>query len=229
MRIPGEKPTNQHRDNCVNDAGLEYLKWFYETNVWKTLYYRGVRTLKLPLDMWNYQEIIFENDLHWVVETGTRYGGSAMFFADVLAAAEREGGVVSIDLSHEALNPAVIGHPRIRLLLGDSGSDSVVQQTMALIPAQRQGGLLLILDSDHAAPHVLRELKAWVPLMRLGDYLIVEDTIVNGHPVRPEFGPGPFEAITEYLAQSPNRLQADRAREEKFGCTFATRGYFKVA
>jgi cephalosporin hydroxylase len=132
-------------------------------------------------------------------------------------------------LSHEALDPAVIGHSRIRLLLGDSGSDSVAQQTMALIPAHRQGGLLLILDSDHAAPHVLRELEAWVPLMRPGDYLVVEDTIINGHPVRPEFGPGPFEAITEYLAQNPNRLQADRAREEKFGCTFATRGYFKVA
>ena len=212
----------------MNAAGLDYLTWFYETNVWKRLYYRGVRTLKLPLDMWNYQEIIFENDLHWVVETGTRHGGSALFFADVLAAAKREGNVVSIDVSHAALSPTIIGHPRIQLLLGDSGSDSIVQQTMALIPAHRQGGLLLILDSDHAASHVLRELRAWVPVLRSGDYLIVEDTIVNGHPVRPEYGPGPLEAITEYLAQCPDRLQPDSARDEKFGCSFATRGYFKL-
>ncbi len=212
----------------MNAAGLDYLTWFYETNVWKRLYYRGVRTLKLPLDMWNYQEIIFENDLHWVVETGTQDGGSALFFADVLAAANREGSVVSIDVLHEALSPTVLAHPRIQLLLGDSGSDSIVQQTMALIPAHRQGGLLLILDSDHEASHVLRELRAWVPLLRSGDYLIVEDTIVNGHPVRPEYGPGPLEAITEYLAQCPDRLQPDFARDEKFGCSFAARGYFKL-
>lgn len=212
----------------MKGAGLAYLEWFYATNVWKNLNYRGVRTLKLPLDMWNYQEIIFENNLHWVVETGTRHGGSALFFADLLAAGGREGGVISIDVTHEALHPLVTAHPRIRFLLGDSAADSILQQAMELIPARRQGGLLLMLDSDHAAAHVLRELTAWVPLLRRGDYLIVEDTIVNGHPVRPEFGPGPFEAVADYLAQNPHRLQADDAREAKFGCTFAHRGYFKV-
>ena len=212
----------------MKGAGLAYLEWFYATNVWKNLNYRGVRTLKLPLDMWNYQEIIFENNLHWVVETGTRHGGSALFFADLLAAGGREGGVISIDVTHEALNPMVTAHPRIRFLLGDSAADSILRQVMELIPARRQGGLLLMLDSDHAAAHVLRELTAWVPLLRRGDYLIVEDTIVNGHPVRPEFGPGPFEALADYLAQNPHRLQADDAREAKFGCTFAHRGYFKI-
>ena len=212
----------------MTGAGLAYLEWFYGTNVWKDLHYRGVRTLKLPLDMWNYQEIIFENNLHWVIETGTRHGGSALFFADLLAAGGREGGVVSIDVTHDALDPAVTTHPRIRLLLGDSAANSILKQAMELVPAQRQGGLLLMLDSDHAAPHVRRELTAWVPLLRRGDYLVVEDTIVNGHPVRPEFGPGPMEAIVAYLAANPGRLLADEARERKFGCTFAHRGYFRV-
>ncbi len=212
----------------MNEAGLDYLQWYYDTNVWKGLHYRGVRTLKLPLDMWNYQEIIFENNLHWVVETGTRHGGSALFFADLLAAGGREGGVVSIDVTHEGLDPAATRHPRIRLVLGDSASDAVLRQVVTLIPPQRQGGLLLILDSDHAASHVLRELKAWVPQLRRGDYLIVEDTVVNGHPVRPHFGPGPLEAIETYLEQSTDRLVHDSAREEKFGCTFAYRGYYKI-
>jgi cephalosporin hydroxylase len=212
----------------VNPAGRQYLEWYYGTNVWKHLHYRGVRTLKLPLDMWNYQEIIYANNLHWVVETGTRHGGSALFFADLLAAGGREGVVVSIDVTHDALDPAALGHPRIRYLLGDSTAEPVVKQAMECVPARRQGGMLLILDSDHAAPHVFRELTAWVPLLRPGDYLVVEDTIVNGHPVRPEFGPGPMEAIVAYLAENPGRLLADEAREAKFGCTFAARGYYKV-
>ncbi|MSP52255.1 MAG: hypothetical protein EXQ91_07690 [Alphaproteobacteria bacterium] len=61
----------------------------------------------------------------------------------------------------------------------------------------------MILDSDHAGPHVLRELTAGVPLLMPGDYLVVEDTIVNGHPVRPQFGPGSMEEIMAYLAANP--------------------------
>lgn len=213
----------------MNPAGQQYLEWFYGTNVWKDLSYRGVRTLKLPLDMWNYQEIIFKNNLHWMVETGTRHGGSALYFADLFAAGGREGGVVSIDVTHEALDPVVTNHPRIQFLLGDSASAEMVKHVATLIPPQRQTGLLLMLDSDHTAAHVFKELTVWVPQLRTGDYLIVEDTIVNGHPVRPEFGPGPMEAIMAYVAAYPGRLLADDAREAKFGCTFAARGYFRVA
>ena len=96
---------------------------------------------------------------------------------------------------------------------------------MGLLPPSR-GPLLLILDSDHSRTHVLRELRAWVPRLRSGDYLVVEDTIVNGHPVRPEHGPGPWEALDEFLAQSPGLLAHDAAREAKFGATFAVRGYY---
>jgi cephalosporin hydroxylase len=212
----------------MHGAPLEYLKWYYDTNVWKRLHYRGVRTLKFPPDMWGYQELMFENNLHWVLETGTRHGGSALFFADWLAAAAREGIVVSVDVTHEALHPLTLSHPRIRLLLGDSGSPATVQEIRRLIPDRRSNGLLLILDADHTASHVSRELDALVPLLRKGDYLIVEDTIVNGHPVRPEFGPGPLEAINAYVAANPGRLAPDLERERKFGCTFAYRGYYKV-
>jgi cephalosporin hydroxylase len=178
--------------------------------------------------MWNYQELMFENDIHWVLETGTRHGGSALFFADLLANAGREGKVISVDVSHDDLHADVAPHPRIKLLLGDSAAPELVTILRELIPASRRHALLLILDSDHAAAHVLRELRLLVPLLREGDYLIVEDTIVNGNPVRPDFGPGPLEAIEAYLAESPERLRPDTAREEKFGCTFAYRGYYRV-
>jgi len=135
--------------------------------------------------------------------------------------------VVSVDVTHADLHPLARSHPRLRLLLGDSGSAETVTAIRKLIPGERQQAMLVMLDSDHAAPHVLRELDALIPLMRRGDYLVVEDTIVNGHPVRPDFGPGPLEAIETYIHRHPGVLVHDAAREAKFGCSQAYRGYYR--
>jgi cephalosporin hydroxylase len=90
----------------------------------------------------------------------------------------------------------------------------------------RRAPLFMILDSDHRRDHVFRELEAWVPMLRSGDYLVVEDTCINGHPVRPDFGPGPYEAVDAFLAAHPDLLVHDPDREAKFGYTFAPHGYF---
>jgi cephalosporin hydroxylase len=93
-----------------------------------------------------------------------------------------------------------------------------------MLPAQR-GPLFMILDSDHSKAHVLRELEVMTPLLRQGDYLVVEDTCVNGHPVRPEFGPGPMEALEEFLHTRAGLFLPDYEREAKFGFTAAPAGY----
>lgn len=208
----------------MHPAALEYLKWYHETNIWKQVAYRGVRTLKLPSDMWNYQEILFAHRIEWVIETGSRHGGSAIFFADLLRNGGSRGKVFSIDYSPE-LDPRVLNDPGVQFITGDSADPAIVDGVMAQLPVDR-GPLFLILDSDHAAAHVYRELTIWVPRLRVGDYLLVEDTIVNGHPVRPHHGPGPMEAIRQYRAEHPDSLKADTAREQKFGATFAVEGYY---
>lgn len=207
----------------MSPEGESYVRWFHDSNVWKGMSWHGIRTLKLPSDIWNYQEIIFERRIEHVIETGTRHGGSAVFFAQTLAARRASGPVVSIDV--DAHSRQIRACEGVHFLIGDSAAAPVVDQALGLLPAQR-GPLFLILDSDHSRQHVLRELRAWIPRLRRGDYVVVEDTIVNGHPVRPEHGPGPWEALDEFLAQSPGLLAHDAAREAKFGATFAVRGYY---
>jgi len=207
----------------LSPAGEAYLRWYYDSQVWKRLNYRGVRILKNPLDLWNYQEIFQQHGIEWVVETGTRHGGSALYFADLLNARHSAGKVISIDVDHLSLQ--VGEHPKLVLLQGDSAAPALVAEVKRLLPASR-GTMFLILDSDHRMLHVLRELNAYVPLMKRGDYLIIEDTCVNGNPVRPDFGPGPMEAINEFLRANAGVLRADVEREEKFGCTFAPKGHF---
>ncbi len=212
-----------HESRNPQNIWDEYTEWFHSTNVWKGMSYHGIRTLKFPSDAWNYQEIIFERGIDFVVETGTRHGGSALFFADTLKARNASGFVVTIDIDSESRQ--VAAHESIRFLLGDSGSPEAVAVVRKLLPAQR-GPLFLILDSDHTKAHVLRELEVWVPSLQRGDYLVVEDTIVNGRPVRPNFGPGPWEAIMDYREHNPGQLWHDKARETKFGTTAAPNGYY---
>jgi len=207
----------------VNPAGEAYLRWYYASGVWKQLAYRGVRTLKNPLDLWNYQEIIHERGIEWVIETGTRHGGSALFFADLLEARGSPGRVISIDIDHRELQ--VRPSPYLELIAGDSAAADVLSRIRGSLDVER-GPAFFILDSDHQMAHVLRELEGYVDCMRPRDYLVVEDTCVNGHPVRPDFGPGPAEALARYLGEHPGRLVPDTAREMKFACTFAPGGYF---
>jgi cephalosporin hydroxylase len=69
----------------------------------------------------------------------------------------------------------------------------------------------------------VRQLCA--PLVTPGSYLVVEDTNINGHPVAPDFGPGPGEALEDFL-QGETGFAVDRECE-KFQLTFNPRGYLR--
>jgi cephalosporin hydroxylase len=87
------------------------------------------------------------------------------------------------------------------------------------------GSIFAILDSDHRKEHVLNEMLLLRPLLKSGDYLVVEDGNINGHPVLPGWGEGPYEALQEYFTRYPDDYERDYAREQKFGFTFATAGF----
>jgi cephalosporin hydroxylase len=72
---------------------------------------------------------------------------------------------------------------------------------------------------------VLAELRAYADLVSPGSYLIVQDTNVNGHPVLPGFGPGPMEAVREFLA-ADDRFEIDRD-QERLLFTMHPGGYLK--
>jgi cephalosporin hydroxylase len=70
-------------------------------------------------------------------------------------------------------------------------------------------------------------MYAYAPLVTVGSYLIVEDTNINGHPVLPEFGPGPGEAVEEFLAKTDD-FEVDRSAE-KFFVSMNPGGYLRRA
>ncbi len=118
-------------------------------------------------------------------------------------------------------------HPKIEFLLGSIAGPQIRKEVLANLPENR-GAVFMIPDSVHRCEQVYEELKLWVPALKAGDHLAVEDSNVNGHPVRPEFGPEPYEAAGEFVRENPGILVADVAREQKFRPTAAPNGFWKI-
>ncbi len=178
----------------------------------------GYRTLKCPLDVWVYQEIIFETKPDVIVETGTFLGGSALYMGH-LCDTLGHGRVISIDLAKREGLPK---HPRVQFWVGSSTAPEIHERLKPELAGKK---VMVILDSDHAYKHVKEELRLYAPLVSAGCYLIVEDTNVNGHPTNLEHGPGPMEAVEEFM-QGNSQFVIDRDRE-RFMMTLNPSGYLK--
>lgn len=59
--------------------------------------------------------------------------------------------------------------------------------------------------------------------LRICCYL-VEDGNLNGHPVLKRFGPGPTEALKEFLGQNSD-FEVERSRERRHFVSFSPGGY----
>jgi cephalosporin hydroxylase len=79
--------------------------------------------------------------------------------------------------------------------------------------------------SDHRTDRLHTE--SYHRLVAVGCYLIVEDTNVNGHPVLPDFGPGPRKAVERFLGAHPEFV-VDPDRERSM-LTLNPGGYLRRA
>lgn len=182
---------------------------YYASNAWQNTWYCGMQTLKCPLDLWVYHEIIYRVKPRLIVETGTWDCGSAAFMADALGAAGVDGEVVTIDVAPRR----VLQRARMRQVIGSSTDPKVVHDIATA--AACGGAVLVVLDSEHAADHVHAELEAYARLVTVGSYIIVEDTNIGG----------PEEAVRRWLPAHPEfAIDHDC---EKFGITFNPGGYLR--
>lgn len=193
--------------------------YYHKGTTWQDTRWMGIKILKTPLDLFIYQEIIYEIRPDLIIETGTAYGGSAYYMAhicDILG----NGKIITIDIETNNNRPF---HQRINYIHGSSVDSKIIDKVKSYINSETI--VLVILDSDHSKDHVLKELNLYNNLVTKNSYLIVEDSNINSHPVYPTFGPGPMEAIVEFLRDN-TKFVVDKYRE-KFMLTFNPSGYLK--
>lgn len=208
--------TERRRSRVVD--GFHRLYYGSGRQTWKNTRWLGARALKTPLDLWIYQELLVAVLPALIIETGTAEGGSALFLASVCQLLGR-GEVLTID-KDAGERPR---HDRVTYVTGSS----TAPETLALVAERAQGTspVMVILDSDHTRDHVLTELRSYADFVTPGSYLVVEDTNLNDHPVLPGFGPGPMEAVEEFLRERDD-FEPDPGAE-KFMLTFNPRGYLR--
>lgn len=161
--------------------------------------------LKLDADLERYKAIIEATRPEVIVETGTRTGASARWFAEL--------GVDVITIDIEPRNDPD-GEPFasddagwITFLCGNSVDETVFPRAVAEQVAGRR--CMVVLDSDHSGPHVAKEIDLYGPLVSPGCYLVVEDTIFGYAPpqLRAAHVPGqvgsPLDAVAECLDGKP--------------------------
>ena len=174
----------------------------------------GVPIWQLPDDLMLLQRIVTAIRPALIVETGTKYGGSALFFASLLELLElRQSRVITVDICETEEARTLLASHRLasfvqHRLVGSSLDGEVLACVQAAVAAA-EGPVLVFLDDWHGGDHVLAELRAFAPFVGVDGLLVVADTSfadLAGTPVAPYrslLHSNPRTAIDTFLESTP--------------------------
>ena len=169
--------------------------------------WRGVRVIKLPTDLITYAEVIQANKPKWIIEAGTKFGGSALYFKDMLDLVGEGGQVVTID----KYPVEKVKDPRITYVEDSSTNPAVVERIREMVGSD---SVMVVLDSDHSRVHVKWELKYYGNIVTPGQFLVVEDCYDRNAQKA-----GPGEAVDWFLSVDKRYQQTNLDRRYLVGFT----------
>jgi cephalosporin hydroxylase len=163
--------------------------------------YKGISCMKCPIDLAIYTKLIWDLRPRSLVEIGVHKGGSALWFADTIAAAGIDCSILSIDLAPAA----EFADPRIEFLAGDTA-----RLDTTLTPA-RLAGLrhpwLVVEDSAHTYDATGAAIGFFAETMSSGDVLVIEDGVLDELGVSEQHQGGPNRAVGEFLSANPGAFR----------------------
>jgi len=187
--------------------------------------YKGVPMFKDPFDLALYQMLLWRLKPRCLIEIGSKAGGSALWFADVLAGYGLAAQIHSIDLEPPSLEiPGVVFHRGDGRRLGETLPDAV----MRALPRP----LIVVEDADHHAETTLRVLEFFDAWLAPDEYVVVEDGIVDDlydAQRLAQFAGGPRQAVRTFLAARGADYELDIELCDFYGknVTWNVNGYLR--
>jgi len=191
------------------------LRWYEQT-------WLGVPIWQLADDLVALQRIVFDASPKWIVETGTKFGGSAIFFGSLLAmmgrTPESGGGVITVDVQETKEARELLAEKPHRFapfvkerLIGDAKATDTLARISAKVESN-PGSVMVFLDDWHDGDHVYAELLAYSKLVTPLGILVVADTTFQDLADTPIAAPSekypdarhsnPRVALKRFLAES---------------------------
>ena len=160
--------------------------------------YKDIVCQKNPFDLALYTKLLWSLKPNTIIEIGSAYGGSALWFADTLSSFNLNSHIYSIDLDISKID---IVDDRITFIQGSLFNlDSLLPERFI---RNLSRPLLIIEDSSHfydATYHVLDFFKS---LLEKGEYIIIEDGIVrNLGEYYKQYNDGPNKAIEQFIERN---------------------------
>ena len=198
--------TKEDKDvDGLGKASQDWVRVSAKNKVFYEIDWLGVPVIQTPEDLILMQELIFEVQPDFIVETGIAHGGSWIYYASLLELLNK-GRVIGVDIEIREHNRKVVeAHPmykRIEMIEGDSVADETISEIRKRTPANSK--VIVCLDSDHTKAHVLRELELYKEFVIPGCYIVVFDTCSSelaelGVVGSEWINNGPKEAVDEFL------------------------------
>jgi cephalosporin hydroxylase len=214
---PDGRPTGP--SPIPQDFRTDFIDAFWHSLAWRETTWLGKPVYKAPTDLFVYQELLARVRPDWVIETGTVGGGRALFLASICDLLDH-GQVVSVDARLPENGPR---HPRLSYVEGMPHETETVRKVIEIVGDQPNA--MVILGSCGSHMRMIEEFEAYQRMVPAGSYVVMEETIVNGHPVWPGFGGGPMEAVKRILAAHGDF--AVDPKMEKYALTFNPLGFLK--
>lgn len=184
--------------------------------------YKGIPCYKSPLDISIYLKLLWDLKPRTIIEIGSKHGGSAVFFADMMQVYGLKTHVYSIDLERPALRD-----DRITFLQGDVNDLRPTFEAHGLTDCPRPW--YVNEDSAHTYAGCLAALRYLGGVMKRGDLLAMEDGNLVEMGLEERYQGGPNRAIAEFFEESPGTFEIDTALCDTFGvnATYNPNGYLR--
>jgi cephalosporin hydroxylase len=200
------------------DQFEERDQWSLKLRKKQPIYFLGVPMRQIPTDNWQMSEMMHEVVPDYVIEAGTLYGGSALYYAAMLEFINPDAKVLTVDINEEQIHAEAKNHPlwakRVKFYKGSSIAPEIHEQLAAEIGEGKK--VFVTIDTLHAPKHVAAELDLYSQYVSVGSYMVLQDTYYEGLP----------EVLDKFLETHPD-WERDKKADDRFIFTKYRGGFLK--